>query len=122
MAAMQRRRFLNPAQPQTLLIAVYLLYFRAAFLLFALLVAGTFPPLFLALVAGGIAAGYGIANEFKWGYILGIVMAIAPFVFRFIDSGNPLAAPSLLNLMFEIALVALLLHPLSRDYQRLWFK
>jgi hypothetical protein len=122
MAAMQRRRFLNPAQPQTLLIAVYLLYFRAAFLLFALLVAGTFPPLFLALVAGGIAAGYGIANEFKWGYILGIVMGIAPFVFRFIDSGNPFAAPDLIGLMFEIALVALLLHPQSRDYQRLWFK
>ena len=92
MAAMQRRRFMNPAQPQTLVIAVYLLYFDAAFLLFAMLVNGTFPPFFLALVAGGIAAGYGIANEFKWGYILGIVMAIAPFVFRFIDSGNPLAA------------------------------
>lgn len=122
MAAMQRRRFMNPAQPQTLVIAVYLLYLNAAFLLFALLVNGTFPPFFLALVVGGIAAGYGIANEFKWGYILGIVMAIAPFVFRFIDSGNPFATPSLINLMFEIALVALLLHPQSRDYQRLWFK
>lgn len=122
MTAMQGRRFLNPAQPQTLLIAVYLLYFDAAFLLFAMLVNGTFPPIFLLLVAGGVAAGYGIANEFKWGYILGIVMAIAPFVFRFIDSGNPFAAPSLISLMFEIALVALLLHPQSRDYQRLWFK
>jgi hypothetical protein len=122
MAAMQRRRFMNPAQPQTLVIAVYLLYFDAAFLLFAMLVAGTFPPIFLILVIGGIVAGYGIANEFKWAYILGIVMAILPFIFRFIDSGNPLAAPSLINLMFEIALVALLLHPQSRDYQRLWFK
>ena len=122
MTAMQRRRFMNPAQPQTLVIAVYLLYFDAAFLLFAMLVAGTFPPIFLILVIGGIVAGYGIANEFKWAYILGIVMAILPFIFRFIDSGNPLAAPSLINLMFEIALVALLLHPQSRDYQRLWFK
>ncbi len=113
---------MNPAQPQTLVIAVYLLYFHAAFLLFAMLVAGTFPPIFLLLVIGGIMAGYGIANEFKWAYILGIVMAILPFIFRFIESGNPLAAPSLISLMFEIALVALLLHPQSRDYQRLWFK
>jgi hypothetical protein len=122
MTAMQRRRFMNPAQPQTLVIAVYLLYFDAAFLLFAMLVEGTFPPIYLALVVGGIAAGWGIANEFKWAYILGIVMAIAPFVFRFIETGNPLAAPNLINLMFEIALVALLLHPQSRDYQKLWFK
>lgn len=113
---------MNPAQPQTLVIAVYLLYFDAAFLLFAMLVAGTFPPIFLLLVAGAVLAGWGIANEFKWAYYLGIVMAILPFIFRYLDSGNPLAAPSLINLMFEIALIALLLHPQSRDYQKLWFK
>jgi len=122
MTAMASRRFLNPAQPQTLLIAVYLLYLHAGFLLFALLVNGTFPPLFVAIVVGGFAAGYGIANEFKWGYALGIGMAILPFALRFFYSGNPLASADLLNLMFEIALVALLLHPLSRDYQRIWFK
>ena len=122
MTAMASRRFLNPAQPQTLLIAVYLLYFQAAFLLFALLVNGTFPPLFVAIVVGQFAAGYGIANEFKWGYALGIGMAVLPFALRFFASGNPLASADLLNLMFEIALVALLLHPLSRDYQRIWFK
>ena len=119
---MASRRFLNPAQPQTLLIAVYLLYFSAGFLLFILLVNGTFPPLYLALVVGGFAAAYGISNEFKWAYILGIVMAILPFVVRFLDTGNPIATGNLINLMFEIALVALLLHPQSRDYQRIWFK
>ena len=49
-------------------------------------------------------------------------MAIAPFALRFLDSGNPVAGGDLIGLMFEIALVALLLHPQSRDYQRLWFK
>jgi hypothetical protein len=29
---------------------------------------------------------------------------------------------TLMNLMFEIALVALLLHPQSREYQRIWFR
>ncbi len=122
MAAMERRRFLNPAQPQTLVIAVYLLYLGAGFLLFALLVNGQFPLLYLALVAGGFAAGYGISNEFKWAYALGILVAVLPFAVRFYYSGNPLSTGSLLNLMFEIALVALLLHPQSRDYQRIWFK
>lgn len=118
---MERRRFLNPAQPQTLVIAVYLLYLNAAFLLFALLVNGVFPLLYLALVVGGAAAGYGIANERKWAYGLGIAMAILPFALRFYYSGTPLTT-DLLQLMFEIALLALLLHPQSRDYQRIWFK
>lgn len=121
MTAMSSRRFLNPAQPQTLVIAVYLLYLHAGFLLFDLLRLGIFPLLYLASVIGGIAAGFGIANERKWGYGLGIAMAVFPFALRFYYSGNPLSS-NLLSLMFEIALVALLLHPQSRDYQRLWFK
>jgi hypothetical protein len=122
MTAMQGRRFLNPAQPQTLVIAVYLLYFHAAFLLFFLLVNGACPLLYLALVVGGFLAGWGISNEFKWAYILAILVAVLPFVLRFLDTGNPVAGGDLIGLMFEIALVALLLHPQSRDYQRLWFK
>jgi hypothetical protein len=118
---MASRRFLNPAQPQTLVIAVYLLYLNAVFLLFDLLRLGIFPVLYIALVIGGAAAGYGIANERKWAYGLGIAMAVLPFILRFYYSGNPLSS-NLLSLMFEIALVALLLHPLSRDYQRIWFK
>ena len=121
MAAMQSRRFTNPAQPQTLAIAVMLLYFHAAFLLFDLLRLGVFPLLYVIAVGGGIVAGYGIANEFKWGYGLGIAMAIYPFFLNWYYFGNPLSS-NIINLMFEIALVVLLLHPMSRDYQRLWFK
>ena len=121
MTVMERRRFLNPAQPQTLVIAVYLLYLHAAFLLFDLLRLGIFPLLYVASVIGAAVAGYGIANERKWAYGLGIAMAVFPFALRFYYSGNPLSS-NLLSLMFEIALVALLLHPQSRDYQRLWFK
>ena len=116
-----KRRFLNPAQPQTLQIAVFLLYINAVFSVFNMLRFDYFPLIALALVAGGIAAGFGIANERKWGYGLGIVMAFLPFVIRFYYGGNPLGS-DILSLMFEIALVALLLHPQSRDYQRIWFK
>ncbi len=127
MTAMAPRRFTNPAQPQTLTIAVFLLYFHAAYLLFLLFVDGTFPVPYVALVAGGAAAGYGIANEQKWGYGLGIAMAIVPFIMRFdyivqlIGYRYPFGS-NLISLMFEIALVVLLLHPQSRDYQRIWFK
>ncbi len=121
MTTMASRRFLNPAQPQTLVIAVYLLYLNAAFLLFALLQQGVFRWYYLLSVVAGMIGGFGIANEKKWGYGVGIAAAIAPFAIRMYETGNPFDLP-LLSLMFAIALVALLLHPQSRDYQRLWFK
>lgn len=121
MAAMQRRRFLNPAQPQTLVIAVYLLYLHAVFLMFDLLRLGIFPLLYVAAAVGMFVAGWGIANERKWAYALGVATAVFPFLLRFYYTSNPLSS-NLLSLMFEIALVALLLHPQSRDYQRTWFK
>jgi len=123
MSAMSDRRFLNPAQPQTLQIAVFLLYLNGALEFLALLLGGGGVGLIgLVFVLGQPAAAFGIANEKKWGYILGIVMAIAPFAVRFWYFGNPIAGTQILNLLFEVALVALLVHPQSRDYQRIWFK
>jgi hypothetical protein len=117
------RRFVNPAQPQTLQIAVFLLYFDAAFLLLAMLLNARLPLLFLLLAVGQAIAGFGIANERRWAYILGIVVAIFPFILRFWLYGDPLTGGGgLISLLFEIALVALLVHPQSRDYQRIWFK
>ena len=116
------RRFVNPAQPQTLQVAVFLLYFDAAFLLLALLLNASLPLVYLALAVGQVFAAFGIANERRWAYILAIVVAVLPFVVRFWDYGNPIEGAGLLNLLFEVALVALLLHPQSRDYQRIWFK
>lgn len=118
---MDRRRFFNPAQPQTLQIAVFLLYLDAAFRLFAMLRYHYFAALFIVLVAGGVAAAFGIANELKWSYPVAIAVSLLPFVYRFYRFGNPFG-PDLLGTMFEIALVALLVHPQSRDYQRIWFK
>src|SRR2546423_1401107 len=62
------RRWTNPSQPQTLQIAVFLLYINAFFALLG----GLFSPIGLLLVAGGVGAGFGIANERKWGYGLGL--------------------------------------------------
>ena len=114
---MSAKRWLDRSQPQTLYMAVVLLYLNSAF--FA--ISGALRhPILLALVAGGVTAGYGIANEKKWGYAIGIVMAVLPFVLL-LAFHNPLGI-DFIGLMFEIALLALLLHPQSREYQRIWFK
>lgn len=115
---MPANRWIDTTQPQTLLIAVVLLYINAAF---QLLAGGFLNPISLAIIAGQVAAGFGIANEKKWGYGLGIAMAFLPFLVRLIFLHNPLAT-DLITLMFEVALIALLLHPQSREYQRIWFK
>jgi hypothetical protein len=117
---MEARRWVNPGQPQTLQIAVFLLYFNAIWL--AIVGNALFSVLGLLLVLGSAGAGFGIANERKWGYGLGVAMAILPFAQRLLVFHNPFGGAEIVELMFEVALVALLLHPQSRDYQRIWFK
>ena len=103
---------------------MFILYINSAFALLGLLSGqyGSYALLGLLLVVGQVGGGFGIANEFKWGYLLGIAMAFAPFAVRFYFLGGPLEGAGILNLVFEVALIALLLHPQSRDYQRIWFK
>lgn len=131
--------WVNPRQPQTLYIAQILMYIRGGMailfggLLGALGSAELFGSTFLAIVfilletIGLMAAAYGIANEKKWGYYLGVTAAITPLVVavidRFPDDLGDLFGPArFINLLFDVALVALLLHEQSRDYQRVWFR
>ena len=118
---MQTRRWINQSQPQTMVIAVFLLYFNAAILLFNMLSYRTLGALTLIVVAASVGAAWGIANEKKWGYYAGVAMAFLPFALRLYYGGG-LIGPDFLNFLFEVALVALLLHPQSRDYERIWFK
>jgi uncharacterized membrane protein (DUF2068 family) len=114
---MPANRWLDRTQPQTLYIATVLLYINGVFEV----IFGGLSLIAVALAAGQIAAGYGIANEKRWGYFLGVVMAFLPFVLQLLFFHNPFAT-NIITLMFEIALVALLLHRQSREYQRIWFK
>jgi hypothetical protein len=113
-------RFLNQSLPQTLQIATLLLYFRAVFSL-------VFVPwglLSLVFAAATGAAGFGIANEKRWGYVLGIVMAALAILGSLpigLSSGTGFLS-FLLYIIWDVALFALLVHPQSRDYQRVWFK
>ncbi len=115
---MERRQWLNRTQPQTLQIGVLLLYLNAAL---SILLGAFLVPVALVLAVAQAAGAYGIANERKWGYLTGVISAVALLAVPLL-SGGGLFGFGLLNLMFDIALIALLLHRQSREYQRIWFK
>lgn len=108
--------------PQTLQFAVYLLYWNAVIgLLFGLVGGGgLWHLLYLALVAADAAGGLGVANQKKWGYVVALAAAFLPFVLLFL-AGSVLAG-GIISLIFEIVLVVLLLHPMSRSYFRIYFR
>jgi hypothetical protein len=111
------KKFLNQFQPQTLVIATLLLYIDAFFNLIS------FNALLVLIAILGAAGGYGIANEKRWGYIAGTTFAVIQVVLLFgFYGGQALDFPLILTLLFDGALVALLVHPQSREYERIWFK
>jgi uncharacterized membrane protein (DUF2068 family) len=123
----ETRRFVNPTQPQTLYIATFLLYFSAVFgLLLGSWLFAVIGPLALLVYAGQAGAGYGIANEKRWGYWLGVVtagVALVPFAMIIVldGPGALFQFAVLFSLVFPAALFLLLVHPMSRQYQRIWF-
>lgn len=123
---MERGRWLNPAQPQTLQIAVFLLYFDAAFAVLGLIAGGGSTQV-LVLGAAAAAAGWGIANERRWGYWLGIgvsFLALYPYLRAILTLGPGviLGSGAMLGFLIAVAHFALLVHPQSRSYQKIWFK
>jgi hypothetical protein len=116
------RKFLNQAQPQTLVLGTLLLYINAAFgLLFGIIGAGLY--LGLLTIVGMAIGGYGIANEWKWAYPVAVVAAVVQLGVLLTFFGmSVIEFPVIITLLFDGALVGLLLHPESRSYQRIWFK
>jgi hypothetical protein len=114
-------KFLNQFQPQTLVIACLFCYIDAFFGLLGSL--GGLSALGFFLVLGLAAGGFGIANEKKWGYGIAVVAAVLQVLLLVADGGaDVLGFPLIINLIFDGALVALLVHPQSREYERIWFK
>ena len=115
-------RWVNQSQPQTLYGATILCYIDAVFgLIFG--VVSTSPILGLITIIGLAAGGFGIANEKKWGYAVAVGGAVLQVVLLFAVFGTEVFTSTvIISLLFDGALVALLLHPMSREYQRIWFK
>jgi hypothetical protein len=112
------RRWFDATQPQTLQGAVMLSYITAAFGLVSVLFGSYFGVVALGI---GVAA-YGVANERRWGYWLGIVLAGLTALLYLLVLVYGLVFAVVLNLVFTVLLMALYLHPQSREYQRIWFK
>ena len=122
MSNMETTRWTNPSQPQTLQSSVILLYVNAALsLLF-----GGFGGIMLLIAGARVAAGWGCANERKWGYQLAVTIAVLPFLLLFAFNTLDEIADNLLTVLisfaFDILLLVLLLHRESRAYQRIWFR
>ncbi len=117
---MPANRWVDKSQPQTLMMATILMYINAAL---ALLLGGALFSLYwlAILVVGPVAAGWGIANEKKWGYWLGLALAVLWVALLAVQLRH-FSAGALIDLIFYGALVALLLHPESRSYRRIWFR
>jgi hypothetical protein len=120
---MQFTRWTNPSLPQTLQIGMFFLYIDAVFGLLGL--NGPVGLLGLLFIVGSALAGLGIANEYKWGWKLGVAisaLALLPLVFVLADDPTEIFSISLLiYAIFPVAQFVLLVHPESRNYQKVWF-
>jgi hypothetical protein len=127
---MSDRRWYNPNLPQTLGIAQILLYINAAFMLLGVLAGGGIGLLGAVALAAYVYGGYGIANSRRRGYQVAVAASFFPLALRaFVyltgaaDVGIAFVffSTNVLSVVFEYALIALLLHPQSREHQRVWF-
>jgi hypothetical protein len=131
---METRRWTNPQQPQTLQIAVFLLYASAVLEVifpdgvYAALAART--PVgalvWLACIAGMAIGAFGIANEKRWGYNLAVAitgLGVLELVLELGSDGiDTILSPGFwLYALFPVVRFALLVHPMSREHQRIWF-
>ncbi|MEM7094394.1 MAG: hypothetical protein AAF567_15440 [Actinomycetota bacterium] len=121
---MQNVRWVNQFHPQTLRIGVILLYFNAVSTLLGSPFGGAIS---LLIILGSVAGGVGTANDRRPGYYLAVlVAAIIPALLVYvlwIDGLDLLFnIRFLLSAVFPVALLAALVHPLSRNYVKIYFE
>lgn len=148
---MRFTRWWNPSLPQTLIIATWLLYADAVFTFLALLGTGFgssayvfIAPLItdansiedfgtvntvvtLVVLASGFVYGFaalGIANAQKIGWKVGVAVAAGAVLLPVLSGYflDLISSLYLLTYLFNIALLVALLHPQSREHQRIWFE
>ena len=135
------RKWFDRLQPQTMQIATWLLYLNGFFALisfmdqrdwigYARVDKGALGSLVgIIVLASFIGGGFLMANDRKIGYKLALVAAFSPFVLRIwilwsysgFTALDKITGKDTIGFIFEAALCALLLHPLSREHQRVWY-
>ena len=145
------RKWFDRMQPQTLQIATWLLYLDGVFMLLAVIdrsgVEGYLIrryDLGIIIVLGVVSlyalGGMLMANDLRLGWKLAVAASFSPFLLNVVGTrsalstfgfGSPVSPYDYLtgrifgggsiNLLFNTALVVLLLHRQSREHQRIWF-
>ena len=135
------RKWFDRLQPQTMQIATWLLYLNGFFALisfmdkrdwigYARVDKGALGSLVgIIVLASFIGGGFLMANDRKIGYKLAIVAAFSPFVLRIwilwsysgFTALDKITGKDTIGFIFEAALCALLVHPQSREHQRVGY-
>lgn len=134
------RKWFDRMQPQTMQIATWLLYLNGFFAFIGFLgsndwigyarsdkgLLGTLVG--LLVIAGYVLGGFLMANDRRLGYRLALIGAFSPFALRLwilwgrgLSPLDMITGRNLVGFLFDVALCALLLHPQSREHQRLWY-
>ncbi len=115
----EQRKWFDQSQPQTLQAAVIFTYINAVLAVITLIGTGIGPG--VLLIVAGIGAN-GIANEQRWGYRLAVGCAALYLLFSLaLFVWISFSFYTILNLLFAGVLFALLIHPQSREYEKIWF-
>lgn len=134
------RKWFDRMQPQTVSIATILLYINGAFAFLRFLdrtdIEGymrVYGGLHALITIGFIVcfplSGFLMANGKLFGWYVSLLAAFSPFILRTIFKvtiadlmgwQDVIVGGSYVNLMFEIALCALLLHPMSQEFVKRW--
>lgn len=98
---------------------MFLLYFRAFFSLFDV---GRYGILAIVLALGAAASGVGIANNKKLAWMGGVAVSTIFVLLLLADFGGLTFDLRLfISLVFPVAGLAALVHPMTRSYTNLYF-
>ena len=122
---MESRRLLNDAQPRPLFLAQFALYVWAPFTVVQSVLSG-FSAYVLLLAPLLALMAWGLSNESRWAYWMGIIVSALSLIPVLNDLVH---RPSLLlhidflgRLAFPLIVIGLLTQPESREYERVWFQ
>jgi hypothetical protein len=123
-------QWINRSHPQTLFVATFLCYFEAIMALLPLLglriggLVANDPVVYLFIMLGLGLGGLGIANEKKWAYWLALAAAATHLVMFFVmfDVYKWIGTELIVSFIWGAALVGLLVHAMSREYVKVWFR
>jgi hypothetical protein len=123
---METRRAVNPAMPASLVWAQVALYVGAAYAVARGLAEPRFPAWEILIGLWQLLAAYGIANERRWGWRLGMAAAVAsvlPALGQLARSPVLVLRPDFVVLIaIPFFTVCALGEPSARDFTRAWFR